>query len=329
MDRKKLNGKKVNRRKRERGTSLPLTLAIIVSLAIATSASISAFERLRDFCLSHTRIKEIEVKGNQRISSEDILDASGLRMEVDNARSIMPHIVEKRIKTQSRYLEQVSVKRRLAREQRARLCAWVTIEVKEREPLALVKSEIDADSFIVIDDRGFILEKVGPGMKPVGISPRENIPVIVGIDVNMLEDEGQSEAGTSDILKHPAPDLALDVLVDARSMIPELFDEISYVDVQNPDNIVLYLQRRVENVEHGAESSASESGSSVPFALGSGAGTTVRLASDRIKEGLSNILPVIMKRRAENKATEYIDARFPEAVYCGEGIHYEGRWQSG
>ncbi len=329
MGRNKLDRKKFNEKKRERGISLPLTLTMIIFLAIATSASISAFEWLRDLCLSRTYIKEIAIKGNQRISSEDILNVSRLRVGVDSIHSIMPHIVEKRIKTQSRYLERVSVQRRFAREQKARLYAWVTIEVKEREPLALVKSEIDADFFIVIDDQGFILEEVRPGMKPVCISPRENIPVIVGVDANILESGGQNEVGTSDILTHPASDLALDVLIGVRSATPGLFDEISYVDARDPDNIVLYLQRRSESVEFGAKSEVPEAGSSVPHALSSGVGMSIRLASDRIEEGLSNILPVIMKRRAENKVTKYLDARFPGAVYCGEGTNYEGRWQSG
>lgn len=329
MGRNRLNRKKLNRRKHESGISLPIALAMIIFLAIATSASISAFEWLRDFCLSRTYIREIAVKGNQRISSEDILGISRLRVGIDNVCSIIPHIVEKRIKTQSRYLERVSVQRRFAREGKARLRAWVTIEVKEREPLALVKSETGADSFIVIDDHGFILEKVEPGMKPVCISPNENMPVIVGVDADLLENSGRNEAGTSGIFAHPRSDLAADVLINARSIIPGLFHEISCVDARDPDNILLYLQRRVENVERGAKSVGPKAGSSVPHVLGTGFGTTIRLASDRVKEGLSNILPVIMKRREENKATKYIDARFPGAVYCGEGIHYEGRWQSG
>ena len=79
----KLNGKKLNkRRKREHGISLPLTLAMVIFIAAMTSATISAFERLRDLYLSHTSIKEIMVKGNRRISSQDILDAARLRVGI-------------------------------------------------------------------------------------------------------------------------------------------------------------------------------------------------------------------------------------------------------
>jgi len=320
--RKKLNRNNTKKKKRERGISIPLTLAMIIFLAAATSASISGFERLRDFYLSRTYIKEIVVKGNSRISSEDILSAASLREGIDSIRYVIPHVLEKRIKDQSRYLERVSVQRKLAHEQKASLYAWVTIEVKEREPLALVKSEIDADSFIVIDDQGFILEEVRSDSMPVCIFPDEKIPVIVGIDADILKGVGQSKAGTPGTLIHPVSDLALDVLVDARSMLPELFDEISCVDARNPDDIVLYLQQKERNRD-------LEAGGSVSYAWGSEAGTVIRLASDRIKEGLSSILPVIMKRREENKATRYMDARFSGVVYCGEGNYSEGGWQSG
>lgn len=322
MGKEKLNRNRSKRKKLERGISIPLTLAMIIFLAVATSASISGFERLKDFCLSRTYIKEIAVKGNSRISSEDILSAARLRVGVDSIRYIMPHILEKRIKSQSRYLERVSVQHKLAREQKAGLGAWLTIEVEEREPLALVKSEIDDDYFIVIDDQGFILEEVKSGSMPACISPDEKIPVIIGVDADILENVGQSEAGTSDTLAHPASDLALKVLVDARSMFPELFDQISCVDARNPDDIVLYLQQKERSRDLKA-------GGSVFDAWGSEAGTAIRLASDGIKDGLSSILPVIMKRRAENKKTKYMDARFFGVVYCGEGNHNEGRWPSG
>lgn len=296
MGREKLNRKRSKRKERERGISIPLTLAMIIFLAGATSAGISGFERLKDFCLSRTYIKEIAIKGNSRISSADILSAARLRVGIDSIRDIMPHVLEKRIKNQSRYLERVSVQHKLAREQKAGLCAWVTIEVEEREPLALVKSKIDDDYFIVIDDQGFILEEVKAGSAPVCIYPDEKLPVIVGVH----------ESGTSDTLEHPVSDLALAVLVDARSMQPELFDQISSIDARNPDDIVLYLH-----------------------AWDSEAGTAIRLASDRIEEGLSSVLPVIMKLRAEDKTTKYIDARFSGAIYCGKGNNNEGRWPSG
>jgi len=302
---------KPNRKKYKRRISISLALAMIICLAIITSVSISAFEWMRDLCLSHAYIKGITVKGNNRVSSTDILHASNLRVGTDSACSIVSHVLEKRIVSRLRYLEQVKIQHKFALKLSEGMYGWVTIKVREREPVARVGIGGSDGSFAVIDTHGFILEVINNQRQVNNIrhsssAVGRSLPVIIGVDGRTLESGVQNES--------PALDLALDVLIDARSVIPELSDEISCIDAQNPDDIIIQLKA------HNALPAARNSSVSQ---------VAIRVASGRIKEGLSDVVPVIMKRREEERETGYIDARFPGAIYCSGETYSERGWKSG
>ena len=287
---------KRKRKKRDK-ISAPPILVIIVSLVIVTFAIVLTYEWLRDSFLGSSlfTLKEVSIQGNNRISSANILNVSNLNVGDDRLYSVMPHLVEKRIKAMSRYIEQVRVERKFTIRGNGGI---LNIIVKEREPVALVGIERNADSFVVVDADGFALEEVrtdaytGPKS-----SYGDSLPVIVDADARELKLGMQNRL--------PALNLALDVLENARSVIPELLDEISCIDAGDQDNIVLCLQTNSVSLATGS-SPVSE--------------MDIRIAKDRIEVGLSNALPVIMKRMVEAKGTEYIDARFPGAIYCGEKI---------
>ena len=114
-------------------------------------------------------------------------------------------------------------------------------------------------------------------------------------------------------------------------MAPELFSKISCIDACDSDNIILLLQEERSVKVRGQKDKREEPGyvGHKSAAPGSRVEIIARLASDQIEEGLSSILPVIMKRREKGKRTRYMDARFSGAVYCGEKTNYEGRWKSG
>ncbi len=313
---------RANRRRRRHKLSGLLMIMAAVLLAIMTFAGISIFEWLWGSFLncSMFTLGGVSVEGNHRVGSADILDAANLGIGTDSVYSIMSHITEKRIESQFRYLERVKVKRRIARRQGGWIQGWVTIEVEEREPVALVEEDSDSSfldkkleqnsaqafkglSFMIIDNHGFILEE---GVQ----SPRESMPVIVGVHGTALSNSGGAMP--------PELEIALDVIENARSVIPELFHEISHIDARDQDNIVLALD--TGSGEDMANLGASVlSPESTPIQHPVSSKTNIRLASDRIREAMRDILPVIMKRRAENKRTEWLDARFPGAVYCTSG----------
>jgi len=292
--------KKPTKRRQRRGISVPLVVAVVFALVIITLISISTFEWLRDSFLNSRifRLKKISVQGNYRISSEDIEYSSMLNVEEDSIYSTMPHITEKRIKSLSRYLEQVQVERKFSLRPGEGMGGQVNITVKERVPFALVRMGRDADSFIVVDANGFAVERAiaDPYTGPQS-SYGDDLPVVLGIDVRDLELGVENEL--------PELKLALNVLEDARSVIPELFDDISCIDARDQDNIVLRLRTHSVSLAAGNQP-VSE--------------MDIRIASDRIEEGMRDVLPVIMKRMEEARETEYIDARFPGAIYCGEKL---------
>lgn len=302
-----------NRKKYKRKLTISLMLVMMFLLAIVTSASISAFERLRDsFLNSHVfTLKEISIQGNHRVSSADILNAADLNVGIDNIYSIVYNIVEERIKARFRYLEQVEIKRRLIIERSKGIHGLLTITVKEREPMAFVCSGGYAGgSLLVVDESGFIIEKVEMDLDTCSASSYGDIPVIFGVDGEFVTDD------VSRVVDYPTLNLALDVLINARSAIPELFDGISYIDARNPDNIILCLREQSKTKKEGSAVAVDD-----PL--------LVAIAGDRIKEGLSSVLSVIVKRRRENQETRYIDARFPGAVYCSDLTYGERGWKSG
>jgi hypothetical protein len=296
-------GSRSNRRRHRHKLSGIHIIVAAILLAIMTFASISIFEWLWGSFLncSMFTLGGVSIEGNHRVSSADILDSANLGIGTDSVYSIMSHITEKRIESQFRYLERVEVKRGIARRQGGWIHGWVTIEVQEREPVALV--EEGSDSFMIIDNRGFILEE---GIQP----PREGMPVIVGVQGRALSTSGGSMP--------LALEVALDIIENARSVIPGLFHEISYIDVRDQDDIILALDTGSQEDVASLDASVLRP-ESTPIQHPVSSKTNIRLASDRIREAMMDILPVIMKRRAENKKTECLDARFPAAVYCTSG----------
>jgi hypothetical protein len=260
-------------------------LLVLFLIPIITLAFVLAFEFACSKLLNSRffTLNEIAVYGNRQINTSDIIDATGLRSYLGNnsVYSIMPHIIEKRVKSSFRYLEMVKVERKIERGGVKGLYGLLTITVKEREPMAFVASKRDASSFIVVDAGGFILEELKGDMR--FSAPYVNMPIILGVDVANFKSSGIPDSSIN---------IALDVVLNAHTLVPGFLIEISYIDARKPDEVMLYLQNQ-------------------PLSE-----LTVRMASDRIKDGLKDLVPVIMKLRQEKKEVKYIDARFEGAVYC-------------
>jgi len=263
-------------------------LMFLTLLAVFAFAFILAFEFSYDKIINSRffTLNEIAVYGNKHVSTSIILDATELRtiMSINSVYSIMPHIIEKRIKSQFSYLENVKVKRIVDRDKIRGIYGLLVITVKEREPVALIPCREDSGSFMVVDNNGILLEELKGDVRFTG--PYLNMPVIIGVDEVVLKNRKD---------EIPEVDTALEVISRARVSIPELFNQISYIDSREPEDIKLYLQNP---------------------GLSSRTELKIRLAKDRIKEGLEDVLPVVKKIRLDRKEVEYIDLRFPGAVYC-------------
>jgi len=235
-------------------------------------------------------LRGMSIYGNNIVSTSDILNATGLDIGTDRICSFMSHVVEKRIKSHSRYVGQVEIKRDL-------IHSNLIINVKEREPVAIIAESRDAKLFKVVDANGFIIDELTS--KDFALSTYESIPFI--FEGNNFGTKRQGEpneinpSNLSDLsglyLASKSACLALNVLSEIRSVVPNIIRKISDIDARDPDDVIIHL-----NI-----------------------GLNLRLASDRIKEGLFDVKFWMTNLKNHNSGTDfnYIDARFPGAVYCG------------
>ena len=112
-------------------------------------------------------LKEIEAKGNTKVTQEEIVRKSGLSPGI-NYFELDTHLVKKRLLSMP-LVETVTVKKRLPDR--------VVIDIKEREALALFCAQ---ESFVVIDGEGYCLEKCTT-------SKSYNLPIITGLEPDSLE----------------------------------------------------------------------------------------------------------------------------------------------
>jgi hypothetical protein len=240
-----------------------------------TSASIYASEKIfKTFTNSSFFVlRGISISGNNQISTSDIINATGLDIGNDRIGSFMSYVIENRVKSYSRYFEQVEIKRDLT-------CGQLVINVKEREPVAIVAESKDARLLRVVDINGFIIDELTN--KDFALSPYKNIPFI--FEGNLSDRSGLY------VVSEPAC-LAFNVLSEIYSVVANIIGKISDIDARDPDDVII----RMKN------------------------GLNIRLASDRIKEGLIDVKHWMTNPQKQNLATDfnYIDARFPGAIYCG------------
>ena len=266
-----------------RNHKLPYSFMVIfmLLLVIMTSASIYASEKVYKAFMNSPFfvLRGMSICGNDKVSTSDILNATGLDVGTDRICSFMSYIVEKRIKSYSRYVEQVEVKRDL-------ISGQLIINVKEREPAVIIAESRDARFFRVVDINGFVLDE----LVSKEFASYINIPLVFESSSQGKSCIGLSDSSGSYVISESTR-LALNILSEIRSILPNILDKISDIDARDPDNVIIHLK----------------------------SGINVRIASDRIKEGLFNIRYWMTNPGIKHSETDfnYIDARFPEAVYCG------------
>jgi cell division septal protein FtsQ len=260
-------------------------LAIImltILLAVMTFGSIYASDQIyKKFMGSSIFVlKEMSIYGNSIISASDIQKSTGLNIGMDGVFSSMPHIIESRIKGHSLYVESAEVKRDL-------MSAQLIIKVKEREPVAIIAESKNATTFDVVDINGFVIEQL---TKDELLSYSVN--GIIFIFGGSAKGINSASDKITDLYKgSESANLALNVLSGIRSIIPGIYNEISYIDARDSNDIKIFMKN----------------------------GLNIRVAGDRIKEGLVDVSNWMTNPKIKDMETElnYIDARFPGAIYCG------------
>lgn len=259
--------------------------AFLLILGIATFGSIYTLDKIyRKFTNSSFFVlKGVVVYGNSIINSSDIIKSAGLNIGSDDITTLMPNVIEARIKSQLRYVKSAKVKSDLFGRQ-------LIIEVEERKPIAIVPLSKSELIFGVIDINRFLTEIIAnddlssplyKGLICIRTEKnidKRNIDSIVDSDIN-------SCVNTRSVK------LSLNVISNICAIVPCIYDEIKSIDACNSNDIIIQLRN----------------------------GLKIRLAEDRIKEGLTDLSNWAMHPKIKDiKANfNYIDTRFPGAIYCG------------
>lgn len=187
MNKKPLKSKRRNRRHREpflkrAGRSLARFVKVAVVLAAGSALAYGGWRGYKEITTTERlAIETIEIAGAFRVSEDDIHDLAGIE-EGDNILSFRESVVAGKIR-RNPWIKEVDISRGLP--------STVTIEVTEREPLALVK----LDAMYVMDTSGVVFKKYSP-------EDGLDLPVITGLSADGLrETTGELEEGLLDLMR--------------------------------------------------------------------------------------------------------------------------------
>lgn len=205
--RKKSKKKKINK-KLIGFFSIIILIAIIVVLALTAPIF---------------NITDITVNGNNQVSTNMIINLSGLRKGENIFK--FNNTVEQKIK-ENTYIESVNIKRKLP--------GTVIISVKERT----VKYQINLiNSYVYIDKNGYILENS---------SEKKDVPVIVGLSIKEDEMLNEKRLKTEDL------EILNDIIkiIDSAKTI-NIDNLITEINTENKENYVLYLESKGKKINIG------------------------------------------------------------------------------
>jgi cell division septal protein FtsQ len=187
MTKKPFKSKRSNRRHREpflkrAGRTLVRSVKLAVVLAAVPVLAYGGWRGYRVLTTTERlAIETIEIAGAFRVSEDDIHDLAGIE-EGDNILSFSESAVAGKIRGNP-WIKDVDISRSLP--------STVTIEVTEREPLALMK----LDAMYVMDASGVVFKKYSP-------EDGLDLPVITGLTADGLrETTGELEEGLRDLLR--------------------------------------------------------------------------------------------------------------------------------
>lgn len=205
--RKKSKKKKIN--KKVIGCfSIIILIAIIIVLALTAPIF---------------NITDITVNGNNQVSTNMIINLSGLRKGENIFK--FNNTVKQKIK-ENTYIESVNVKRKLP--------GTVIISVEERT----VKYQINLiNSYVYIDKNGYILENS---------SEKKDVPVIVGLAIKEEEMLNEKRLKIEDLEK--LNDIIK--IIDSAKTI-NIDNLITEINTENKENYVLYLESKGKKINIG------------------------------------------------------------------------------
>ena len=263
-------------------------------------------------------LEKVVVKGNNRISTEKIITASGLQIGMDKIYSLSYDEIEKNFLQKLIYIKHTDIKREAP--------GTLIIEIVERKPVAIMPFHTANENvYGLIDIEGFILEIIDASettadmiiLTDVLKEGEEGNIFIKDQDIPLLLDDALA-SHLSENLEKKALQLAKDTLrcileeaspnwiVDCRLMI----DDWKTLNTQHSTiiNPVASLYSEILSIN-------TKDANKITLKLKDD--SVVWLSSDYLEAGFGNFKTVFLSKD-KNKHYNYIDARFEGLVYCGE-----------
>ena len=175
--------------------------------------------------------KEIQVIGNSKVSTDEIISLSNIKTE-ENMFKINVFKARKNIK-ENAYINNVKIKRKLH--------GKVEIIVEERFPTFILSCE---EGCILINNQGYILEQVTEPPK---------LPTIIGINTDFTIKNNGDRLDNADLVT-----LEKIILITDIAEKKELKNLITYINISNTKDIVIYMDSQKKTIHFGDETNASK-----------------------------------------------------------------------
>ena len=213
LNNKTSNSKKKNKKKNILKSFLKILIILILLAGTAVFALISPI----------FNINEINVEGNDKVSTQTIISLSNIKKETNMFRYSKKEIIDK-VKDNP-YIESVNIERQLP--------STINIFIEERRVAYQIKV---MESYVYIDSKGYILERS---------SVDANVPVIFGVNTTQNEFLNNKRMADTDIANL---NVILKIVDNAKSL--EIYDLITNINIENGEYI-LYLKDKKKYIYLG------------------------------------------------------------------------------
>ena len=204
--------KNVKHKKAKNGVKIIFTIILWIIISILL------------LCSSIFDIRNIEVTGNLKNSSEKIVSFSGLKLHT-NIFKFNKILVKEKIK-ENPYIENVEITRKLP--------STVQINIKEREAKYMLQF---ADSYVYINNQGYMLEISNEKL---------NVPILIGFTTDLSNIKAGNRINVTDLNKM---NMVIKIYETAKSN--ELGELITKIDISNEKNYAIILENEGKTVYLG------------------------------------------------------------------------------
>lgn len=222
-------------------------------------------------------VKQISISGNEHYTQKEVIAALNLSPRQSDVHTISGSAIEQRLKQKLSYVKQAHISKSILKRS-------LTLEITEREPVALLKYPEDSRfRFALVDLEGYVLEHI-------------ELPSVSNPIVTVINNERQL-SNVGDRLGSDGVQLALNVLKSVLNLAPEVVPTLQTIDANQSDKIILQF-RNLPIVWISSDS--------------------IDTGIYHIGLFMKNqTIPTGNGQHTSNPLDGYLDARFKDAIYWG------------